>query len=61
METDKKTAEVLKEDFFALNEVNKKNVIKMTKFLVLAQNTIVPGLLEEKDAADIFIEIEKTR
>jgi hypothetical protein len=36
-----------------LNEDNKKKIIDMTKFLVLTQNTIVPGFLEEKSPVDI--------
>jgi hypothetical protein len=48
METDKEMTEILEQDFSALNEANKKKVVDMTKFLVLTQNTIVPGFLEEK-------------
>jgi hypothetical protein len=49
METDKEMAEALEQDFPALNESNRKNVVEMTKFLVLTQNAIIPGLLEEKE------------
>jgi hypothetical protein len=40
--------ETLQRDFPVLNEANRKKVVEMTKFLVLAQNTIVPRFLEEK-------------
>jgi hypothetical protein len=53
METDKEMTETLKQDFSVLNESNKKNVIEMTKFLILTQNTIVPGFLEEKSPIDM--------
>jgi hypothetical protein len=33
----------------------------MTKFLVLAQNTIVPGFLEEKSPVDMPVGTEKER
>jgi hypothetical protein len=33
----------------------------MTKFLVLTQNTIVPGFLEEKSPVDMSIGTEKAR
>jgi hypothetical protein len=48
VEANKEMTENLRQDFSALNEANRKNVIEMTKFLILTQNTIVPGLLEEK-------------
>jgi hypothetical protein len=48
METDKEMTEILQKDFFVLDEANKKKVVEMTKFLVLTQNTIIPGFLEEK-------------
>jgi hypothetical protein len=48
METDKEMAETLQRDFPVLNESNRKKVVEMTKFLVLTQNAIVPGFLEEK-------------
>jgi hypothetical protein len=54
METDKEITEILEQDFSVLNENNKKNVIEMTKFLILTQNTIVPGFLEEKEVIDIL-------
>jgi hypothetical protein len=47
MEQDK-DKETLNDDFSALTEKNKKNIIEMTKFLVLTQNTIVPELLNDK-------------
>jgi hypothetical protein len=31
----------------------------MTKFLVLTQNTIIPGFLEEKSPVDMSIRAEK--
>jgi hypothetical protein len=31
--------------FYALNEENRKNIIEMTKFLIITQNSIVPELL----------------
>jgi len=37
--------ETLGEDFSALTDENKKSVIEMTRFLVLAQNTIIPKIL----------------
>jgi hypothetical protein len=48
MEKDKEKTGILKKDFSTLNEVNKKNVVEMTKFLVLTQNTVVPAFLKEK-------------
>jgi hypothetical protein len=48
MDTDKEMAENLRQDFSVLNETNQKNIIEMTKFLILTQNAIVPGLLKEK-------------
>ena len=38
----------LNNDFAVLNEENKKNVIEMLRFLVLAQETIVPEMLSSK-------------
>ncbi|MCL2293648.1 MAG: hypothetical protein FWC36_02115 [Spirochaetes bacterium] len=35
----------LDKDFSALTEENKKNVLEMTRLLVLTQNTIVPKIL----------------
>jgi hypothetical protein len=61
METDEEMMEALKQDFSILNESNKKNVVEMTKFLVLTQNTIVPGFLEGKWPFDMSIETEKKR
>jgi hypothetical protein len=46
---DKEMTETLWQDFTTLNEVNRKNVIEMTKFLILTQNTVVPGFLKEKE------------
>jgi hypothetical protein len=43
-----KDIETLNTDFSTLTEKNKKNIIEMTKFLVLTQNTIVPELLNDK-------------
>jgi len=37
--------EALNSGFSALTEANKKSVIEMTEFLVLAQDSIVPGIL----------------
>jgi hypothetical protein len=53
METDKEMTETLEKDFSILNEDNKKKVVEMTKFLVLTQDTIVPGFLEEKAPVDM--------
>jgi hypothetical protein len=53
MEKDKEMAETLEQDFSVLNEENKKKIVEMTKFLVLTQNTIVPGFLEEKSPVDM--------
>jgi hypothetical protein len=61
METDKEMTEILQRDFFVLNESNKKKVVEMTKFLILTQNTIVPGFLEEKGPVDMSIGAEKER
>jgi hypothetical protein len=33
----------------------------MTRFLVLTQNTIIPGFLEEKGLVDMSIEMEKEK
>jgi hypothetical protein len=59
METDKEMAETLNKDFLTLTAENKKNVIEMTKFLVLTQNTIIPGFLEENVPVDMSIGTEK--
>jgi hypothetical protein len=61
METDKEMTEILQHDFLVLNEANRKSVIEMTKFLVLTQNTIVPGFLEENSPVDMSIGTEKER
>jgi hypothetical protein len=61
METDKEMRELLRQDFLVLNESNRKSVIEMTKFLVLTQNTIIPGFLEENGPVDMSIETEKER
>ena len=37
--------QTLNNDFTILSEKNRKNVIEMTKFLIITQNTIIPGLL----------------
>jgi hypothetical protein len=49
MEPDKEMMKTLEQNFSILNEGNRKNIVEMTKFLVLTQNTIVPGFLEEKE------------
>jgi hypothetical protein len=54
VETDREMKETLRQGFSVLNEANRKNVIEMTKFLVLTQNAIVPGLLEEKGPLSTF-------
>jgi hypothetical protein len=59
METNKKMVEVLRQDFAILSENNRKNVMEMTKFLVLTQNTIVPGFLEENGLFDMPIQEKK--
>ncbi|MDR1287754.1 MAG: hypothetical protein LBK08_09125 [Treponema sp.] len=61
MEMDKEMTKVLQQDFPVLNETNRKNVVEMTKFLVLAQNMIVPGFLEENGPVNITMRIEKER
>jgi hypothetical protein len=61
METDKEMTEILQKDFFVLNESNKKKIVDMTKFLILTQNTIVPGFLEENGPSDMFIRTEKEK
>jgi hypothetical protein len=53
METDKEMTEILQQDFSVLNEANRKKVVEITKFLVLTQNTIVPGFLKETGCVDI--------
>jgi transcription antitermination factor NusG len=53
METDKEMTEILKQYFVSLTEGNKKNVVEMTKFLVLTQNTIVPGFFKEKSPVTV--------
>jgi hypothetical protein len=42
--------ETLNKDFSVLTEKNKKNVIEMTKFLVITQNAIVPNILNDVPA-----------
>jgi hypothetical protein len=59
MDTDKEMTEILRHDFSALNEDNREKVVEMTKFLVLTQNTIVPGFLEGKSHVDMFKGTEK--
>jgi hypothetical protein len=61
METGKEMTESLRQDFLVLNESNRKSVIEMTKFLVLTQNTIVPGFLEENGPVDMSTGTEKER
>jgi hypothetical protein len=45
--------EVLRAEFSILNEANRKKIVDMTKFLVLTQNDIVPGFLQEKALNDM--------
>jgi hypothetical protein len=61
METDKKMMEILQQDFSVLNKINRKKIVDMTRFLVLTQNTIVPGFLEEKGPVDMSMGTEKER
>jgi hypothetical protein len=61
MKTNEEMMKTLQQDFPALNDKNKKNVIEMTKFLVLTQNTVVPGFLEEKGSVDMSTGAEKER
>jgi hypothetical protein len=61
METGKEMAEALEQDFSVLNERNREKIIDMTKFLVLTQNTIVPGFLEEKGPSDMPMGAEKEK
>ncbi|GHV39429.1 hypothetical protein AGMMS49546_11450 [Spirochaetia bacterium] len=44
--------ETLQKDFSALTEENKKNIIEMTKFLVITQNKVLPSMLEQEDEPD---------
>jgi hypothetical protein len=60
MEIDTEMTETLQQDFPLLNEPNRKKVVEMTKFLILTQNTIVPGFLEEKGIV-VSIGAEKER
>jgi hypothetical protein len=53
MEPDKEMMKTLEQDFSILNESNRKKIVDMTRFLVLTQNTIVPGFLEEKGPVDM--------
>jgi hypothetical protein len=59
METDKEMTEVLRAEFSVLNEANRKKVVDMTKFLVLAQNNIIPGFLQEKGLNNMAVGIQK--
>ncbi|MDR1104767.1 MAG: hypothetical protein LBL44_00285 [Treponema sp.] len=59
MEADKKMTETLNTGFLTLTAENKKKIVDMTKFLVLTQNTIIPGFLEEKSPVDISIGEDK--
>jgi hypothetical protein len=59
METDQEMMETLRHDFSILNESARKSVVDMTRFLVLTQNTIVPGFLEENGPVDMSIGTEK--
>jgi hypothetical protein len=59
METDKEMTDMLRQDFIALNETNRKGVIEMTKFLVLTQNSIIPDFLGENGVADTFIGLQE--
>jgi hypothetical protein len=61
MESDKETMETLRHDFLVLNETNRRKVVDMTKFLVLTQDTIIPGFLEEKNLCDMSLETEKEK
>jgi hypothetical protein len=55
METDKEMTDMLRQDFIALNETNRKGVIEMTKFLVLTQNSIIPDFLGENGLVDASV------
>ena len=55
METDREMVEVLKEGFSVLNEANRRKVVDMTKFLILTQNNIIPGFLQEKGLDDMSV------
>jgi hypothetical protein len=59
VEADKKMTETLNTGFLTLTAENKKKIVDMTKFLVLTQNTIIPGFLEEKSPVDISIGEDK--
>ena len=60
MERNRKMAQILRQNFFVLNENNKKKIVDMTKFLVLTQNTIVPGFLEKNSPVDMPLETENS-
>ena len=40
--------ETLNRDFSVLTFENKKKVVEMTKFLVMAQNTVIPEMLNNE-------------
>jgi hypothetical protein len=61
VETDKEMTAVLRAEFSILNEANRKKVVDMTKFLVLTQNNIIPGFLQEKGLSDMSRRISKER
>jgi hypothetical protein len=61
METNKEMTETLQRDFPVLNESNRKKVVEMTKFLVLTQNAIVPGFLEEKMPWGMSTRVQKEK
>ena len=42
-------SETLDNEFSALSEENKEKVLEMTKFLVFAQNDIIPEMLNFKN------------
>jgi hypothetical protein len=53
MNQEEKQLQDLNKEFTSLNEMNRENIVNMTKFLVLTQDTIIPEMLtlraKEKD------------
>jgi hypothetical protein len=47
MEAEMDLKDALNNDFLALNERNRKNILEMTRFLVITQEKIVPSMLNE--------------
>ena len=45
-------------EFSCLTEENKEKILDMTKYLVFTQNTIVPAILQRKEAEGGFFSYE---